>query len=101
MKVYLSPLAEQKLTKLTEYLLEAWGHKVKNNFLGELGGKIDQISAHPESCEKSLKFGGIYKCVVTKQTTFFYRVDYDNDEIEIITFFDNRQNPNELDELLK
>ncbi|MGB5942414.1 MAG: type II toxin-antitoxin system RelE/ParE family toxin [Leeuwenhoekiella sp.] len=42
MKVYLSPLAEQKLTKLTEYLLEAWGHKVKNNFLGELGGKIDQ-----------------------------------------------------------
>lgn len=39
---------------------------------------------------------GLYKCIVTKQTTFFYRINMKEKEIEIITFFDTRQNPNKL-----
>jgi hypothetical protein len=34
--------------------------------------------------------------VVTKQTTFFYRVNFAKEEIEIITLFDTRQNPDKL-----
>ena len=45
---------------------------------------------------KSNKFQGLYKCVVTKQTTFYYRVSVELKEIEIITIFDTRQNPNKL-----
>ncbi len=73
MKVFLSELAEDKLKELAEYLLEKWSYKVKKEFLAKLTNKIDQISSQPESCAKSIEFGGIYKCVVTKQTTFFYR----------------------------
>jgi len=96
MEVFVSELAQKKLQKLTAYLLEEWSYKVKQDFLVKLTSKIEHISKHPESCPKSNKFGGFYKCVVTKQTSFFYRVNFLNKEIEIITLFDTRQNPDKL-----
>jgi len=39
--------------------------------------------------------------VVTKQTTFFYRVNFAKEEIEIITLFDTRQNPDKLKKQLE
>ena len=101
MEVFISELAEYKLKKLTDYLLEEWSYKVKKDFLAKLTAKIEQISLNPESCQKSMKFGEIYKCVVTKQTTFFYRVNFAKEEIEIITLFDTRQDPNKLKEHLE
>ncbi|TLF46288.1 type II toxin-antitoxin system RelE/ParE family toxin [Maribacter aurantiacus] len=101
MEVFISELAEYKLKRLTEYLLEEWGYKVKKDFLDKLTAKIEQISEYPESCKKSREFGGIYKCVVTKHTTFFYRVNFKQKEIEVITLFDTRQDPNKLKQQLK
>lgn len=96
MEVYLSRLAEAKLLKLNQYLSEKWGEKVRDKFKNKLSERIEQISSHPESCPKSSTFQGLYKCVVTRQTTFFYRIHYRNQEIEIITVFDTRQDPNKL-----
>jgi len=100
MEVFISELAEYKLKRLIEYLLEEWSHKVKKDFLAKLTEKIEQISRYPESCQKSMEFGGIYRCVVTKQTTFFYRVNFAQEEIEIITLFDTRQDPDKLNQQL-
>jgi plasmid stabilization system protein ParE len=97
MKVFLSELAENKLLKLTEFLLENWSLKVRNDFVKKLTSKIGQISDQPESCPQSSEFKGLYKCVLTKQTTFYYRIDFDKKEIEIITIFDSRQNPDKLE----
>lgn len=97
MKVYLSELAENKLLILVDYLLVKWNLKVKNDFIEKLTQKIEQISNQPECCPQSKDFIGLYKCVVTKQTTFYYRIFLDENEIEIITIFDTRQNPSQLD----
>lgn len=96
MQVFVSELAEYKLKKLTEYLLENWSYKVKQDFLTKLTAKIDQISLRPESCPKSAEYEDIYKCVITEQTTFYYRVNFKKEEIEIITMFDTRQDPQNL-----
>lgn len=93
-------LAEQKLKKLNDYLLEKWSYEVKKDFLAKLTAKIEHIALFPESCQKSTSFGGIFKCVMTKQTTFFYRVNFAMEEIEIIMLFDTRQNPNILNQQL-
>ena len=50
MKVFLSALAEDKLTKLTKYLESEWSRKVKDEFVDKLSEKINQIATHPESC---------------------------------------------------
>lgn len=82
-------------------MLENWNLKVRNNFFKKLTNKIDQISEQPESCSQSTEFDGLFKCVVTKQTTFYYRINFDKNEIEIITVFDTRQNPDKLEKYLK
>ncbi|SEF69577.1 type II toxin-antitoxin system RelE/ParE family toxin [Algoriphagus boritolerans] len=76
MKVFISELAEKRLENLSVYLVEEWGVKVKSEFLAKLDRKISQISLHPESCPKSAELGGIYRCMVSKQTIFYYRVDF-------------------------
>jgi len=96
MKVFLSELAESKLLKLSEYLLENWSLKTRDKFIEKLSEKINQISSQPDSCPKSFEFKGLYKCVVTKQTTYYYRISTNLNEIEIITIFDTRQNPDKL-----
>ena len=96
MKVFLSELAENKLLKLSDYILENWNLKTRDKFIEKLTEKIKQISLQPESCPRSSEFKGLYKCVVTKQTTFYYRISTELNEIEIITIFDTRQNPNKL-----
>ena len=101
MDVFLSKLAESKLLDLKEYLLEKWNVKVKNDFFQKFKEKVDMISNQPESCPQSKEFKGLFKCVVSKQNTFYYRVSYDRNEIEIITVFDTRQNPEKLKKDLK
>jgi len=96
MKVFLSELAELKLLKLNKHLLENWSKKVRDNFIDKLSDRIKQISKQPKSCPESSEFIGLYKCVVTKQSTFYYRILETKNEIEIITLFDTRQNPKKL-----
>jgi len=96
MKVFLSELAETKLLKLSDYLIEHWNIKTRNKFIEKLTEKINQISTQPDSCPQSSEFNGLFKCVVTKQTTFYYRIILEKKEIEIITLFDTRQHPNKL-----
>jgi len=95
-EVYLSELAESKLLKLSEYLLSEWNLKVRNEFIEKLKSKVEQISKQPKSCPESMEFKGLFKCVVTKQTTFYYRINSELNSIEIITLFDTRQNPKKL-----
>ena len=98
MKVFLSELAEYKLRNTAEYIESKWGKSARNNFLNKFTKKISQISILPQSCPESVEFKGLFMCVVSKQTTFFYRVNNIRNEIEIITVFDTRQAPEKLDD---
>jgi len=101
MKVFFSELATTKLEELSQYLLKKWGAGVKNKFIEKLSDKIVQIQTHPKSCQKSNVAKNLYKCVVTKQTTFYYRINDLKQEIEVITFFDTRKHPNQLNKEIK
>jgi len=87
-KVVLSDLAQRKLNILLDYLEDEWSITVANNFEANFEEKLLNISSYPESCIESGIFKNIRKCIVTKQTSFLYRIK--NEYIEIITVFDNR-----------
>jgi plasmid stabilization system protein ParE len=93
-KVILSPTAKLKLEELLVYLRQKWSEKVKQEFIEKLDIKINQVSHYPKSCPESKAFKNLYKCVVTKQTTFYYRIK--EEDIEIATLFDTRQDPQKL-----
>ncbi len=92
--VKISKTAEKKLDKLFEFLLENWSLKVKLDFVKKLDKSINLIRKNPESFPESESNIGLHRCVITKQTTLFYR--YTNKEIYIITIFDTRQHPNKF-----
>jgi len=99
MKVFLSPIAERKLELLLNYLETHWSRKIRDEFLSKLLKSFKQISKHPDSCPESKEFVNLFKCVVTKQTSFYYRII--STEIEIITITDNRQDPDKITEEIK
>jgi len=94
-KVVISKTAEKKLAKLFEYLIMEWSVKVKTDFVEKLDSSIEIIKNQPELFPESKKGKGLRKCVITKQTTLYYR--YNSKRINIVTLFDTRQNPNKLD----
>ncbi|QTY27976.1 type II toxin-antitoxin system RelE/ParE family toxin [Flavobacterium sp. CS20] len=94
-KVVISKTAEKKLDNLFKYLTEEWSNKIKKDFIKKLDSSIELIKNQPEIFPESKKGKGLRKCVITKQTTLYYR--YNSEQINIVTIFDNRQNPNKLD----
>jgi len=96
--VVFSKGARNSLEKLLAFLETEWSIKVKKEYRDKLERCVLQISKHPDSCPVSEEFPGLHKCVVTKQTTFYYRVN--DKEVQVITFYDNRQDPKKLKPLL-
>ena len=93
-KIKLSRRTERKLEILLEYLEKEWSIKIKNEFIKKLDKIFHQIIINPQNFPQSHKIKGIHKCVITKQTTIYYK--YDDKAVYVITLFDNRQDPKKL-----
>jgi plasmid stabilization system protein ParE len=93
-EIILSRTAAVKLEKLLNYLDAEWSSRVKQNFIQRLDNSIHQIQKYPLSFEKSQIKTDLYRCVVTKQTTLYYK--FDSKKVYIVTIFDNRMNPKKI-----
>lgn len=89
----------KNLDSLLVYLEEEWSTKVKHDFVQKLDKSLKQIQELPDSFPESDNIRGLRKCVVTKQTTVFYK--YSDTTIYVVTIFDNRQNPKSLEKETK
>ncbi|HPS12345.1 MAG TPA: type II toxin-antitoxin system RelE/ParE family toxin [Prolixibacteraceae bacterium] len=98
-EIVLSKRASNRLDKLLEYLEQEWSLKVKDDFIKKLDRSLNQIQKFPESCPKTDFVKGLHMLVITKQTSLFYR--FDSKTIKVVTFFDNRMDPDELKRKLK
>ena len=67
---------------------------MKSDFVKKLDKNIEVIKLTPEIFPESENKQGLHKCIVTKQTTLFYR--FSSERIIIVTIFDTRQNPKRL-----
>ncbi len=90
-RIVISERAEKNLDKIITYLQDEWSEKVKQKFISKLFKTINQIADTPSMYPESKIKKNVRKCVITKHTTLFYRVN--KKEIEIITIQDTRQNP--------
>lgn len=97
--VVLSKRAARRLDKLLIYLETTWSAQVKLDFINKLDKVLKQIQEYPESCQQTSYIQGLYRYVVSKQTSVFYR--FDAKTIRIVTIFDNRLNPKKLKEKTK
>ena len=89
MTVILSAKASRQLEDLLTYLEEEWSPQSRRKFQTQLNRFLEVIKTQPKAFPVSEKFGGTYKCVVTPQTSLYYRIK--GEFIEIISIQANRQ----------
>ncbi len=89
-----SPLADEDLTNVLNYLRENWNIAVTLRFLDKIESITFIISRHPDRYPMINRELGIRKCIVTKHNALFYREL--SDKIEIVRLFDTRQDPAKL-----
>jgi plasmid stabilization system protein ParE len=97
--VVLTPVSEQDLEHITDYLVANWDKKVCDQFLARFEKVCELISANPKLFPVIHKKKNIRKCVMTEQNVFYYRES--RYQIEVITIFDTRQDPDKLFSILK
>lgn len=96
-KLIWSDEALRNLKKIIEYLERRWSEKEVSKFSKLLDNNLELISAKPLLFPVSQDFPQFRKAVISPQTSIYYEVV--NEEIHLITLFDNRQNPNKLKKL--
>ncbi|MCD6598013.1 MAG: type II toxin-antitoxin system RelE/ParE family toxin [Bacteroidales bacterium] len=82
--------------KVADYLQEELGERVVNDFTTEVQKVIEQIDKMPNMFEVSKKYKNVIKGFVTEQNTLYYRIKPRKKEIELLIFWDNRQDPKKL-----
>jgi len=92
--VRLSKRAEKRLESLLVYLEKEWSAKVKHEFIQKLDKSLVQIQKYPDSFPVSGKISGLRKCLITRQTTMFYK--YSDTTVDVVIVFDDRQSPESL-----
>ncbi|OXA92837.1 type II toxin-antitoxin system RelE/ParE family toxin [Flavobacterium hercynium] len=92
--IIFSKNANKSLFELFDYMEIKWSKKVKDKFISNLDKVIYLIQIEPEIFPKSELNKNYRKCVLSKQTTIYYK--FNTKRVEIITLFDTRQHPNKI-----
>ena len=92
-----SPSALEDYARILEYIDREWGMEAALNFLDATDRIIMQIQEFPNLFPKSEKVE-VHKAVIAKQTSLIYRTT--ENQIQLLHFWDNRQDPEKLEKLL-
>ena len=91
MKIRWTPTARLTYFKVLDYILEQWTSIELENFIVKTEHIIAQIAKHPYMFRVSSKKRSVRKGFITEHNTLYYRIKPRIKEIELITFWDNRQ----------
>ena len=90
-KILWTAFALKELEKTIEYLEENWTEKELRTLAESIEEKLALISQNPNLFQASDNKKNIRRVVIQTYNTLYYI--FENEQIEIISFFSNRQNP--------
>jgi len=91
LKIVWSKKASLKFDLIISFLIDEWGEKSAKQFIGRVFDFLEILSEFPEIGSVENKEKKIRGFTIVKQVKLYYRIK--NDNIILILFFDNRQNP--------
>lgn len=94
LKVVWSPRAEESYVRIADFILKKWTQKEVKKFTAKTFSTITKISKNPKMFVESVLRKGIRKGYISKHTSLLYRVK--TNEIELLYFWDNRQDPKKM-----
>ena len=96
MKISWTPTAKRTYFIILGHLAENWTTREVENFINEVESLLSQIADNPEMFQASRKKKHVRKGLITKHNTLYYRIRPRKKELELISFWDNRQDPEKL-----
>jgi plasmid stabilization system protein ParE len=90
-KILWTDFALKELEDTIKYLEEYWTEKELQNLALNIEETLKLISQNPELFQGSEIKKDIRRAIILSHNTLYFRVK--NNQIEIISFFSNRQNP--------
>jgi plasmid stabilization system protein ParE len=91
LKARYSLRARHEEIELLEYVMNRFGKQKAKEVYDKIEKVLMEISITPEMYRVSNKRKNLRKCVFSKQTSIYYRIQ--EDYIEIVSFRANRKNP--------
>jgi len=88
--------ALSNLHAIFDYLETKWTERELVKFTNRLDTTLKTIAIHPEAFPLYDMQKNVRRCVLSKQTTIYYKPMITANKIFIVTLFDNRQNPAKL-----
>jgi plasmid stabilization system protein ParE len=83
--------ALNELDQTIKYLEESWTNQDVVNFVAKLEDTLALLSKSPELFPKSDIKKGIFRVIIAKHNTLYFRLRGEN--LEIVSFFSHRQSP--------
>ena len=90
------PKALKSFFKISDYLEEKHGKKRADEFIGQVKKTIESIEKQPYIFKAAKKNKAIRKGFVNKFVSMFYKIKEKEEEIDLIEFWDNRQDPKKI-----
>ena len=81
--------ARQEMLELLEYISSEYGRKKAEEIYDKIEKILIEISKMPEMCRVSQKQKDLRQCVLSKQTSIYYRIR--DNCIEVVSFRPNRK----------
>ncbi|MGQ7871165.1 type II toxin-antitoxin system RelE/ParE family toxin [Sunxiuqinia sp. sy24] len=96
MEVIWSAKARITYFKVLDYLQKSWSKKEMIQFSDKTEIIIRTLAKNPFIFVASSKQPTIRKATIDKNNSLFYQVDEKDQKIYLLTFFDNRRNPEKV-----
>src|SRR5690606_26380772 len=93
MKAKWTPTTKLTYFKVIGYLEENWTKREMLNFVNDVERVLKQLSKDPYMFKPLRNQKNVRKGLITKHNAIYYRIRPKKKEIELITFWDNRQDP--------
>jgi plasmid stabilization system protein ParE len=93
-EVRYSPRANSEYEEILDYISQKFGLSVALKVYIHFEEIIDQIAINPLLYPYSNKAKNLRRCVISHQTTLYYR--FNGDYVELASFRENRMNPQTL-----
>lgn len=90
-KLYFSQEAKDSFEALLEQVRERWGTKTAKQFQKDTRRVLGIVTKFPFAFQTVQEDARVRRAIVHRTISFLYRVV--GDEVQIIVFFDNRQEP--------
>ena len=95
-----STMAEITFAEEIEFIFEKWNQVEVDKFDYLVRENLKRISKNPLIGNQKLN-EQVYSLVISKQTTLYYSFSDNEKTINLILFWNNKQNPKLLDKFLK